>query len=250
MEGLEAYRARQAAMYKERLIQEERNLQMMKEAEEARERAILAEKAAELAALTSAIDGIRNVLAQISDLPGVQEINECIKGYNDETPTLPDHDDIKASAMDILQSINTRALSVDMHNDAHLITDLKTTVGCLLHKAGVLATADEEIDLQIDMDCSRDLWMAIQLDNELNGLDIGPILQPAPRRPRARRAAPRRNVLEDNEPADVNVPAGNPENAENVTDAPVVKAKKPRKPRAKKTTVVPIVPPEDAVDVA
>lgn len=185
MTDLAAYRARHAAMYQQRLFEEDQVRQEEQRKIEEEKRILELEEARKQEEIKQSINGIRDLLMDIEQTVDIGGITDSIQAYNSNHDALPDTPDIKATALDILQSINNRSLSVDMHQDAHLVTNIKAAVGVLLHKAGVLASEDEEIDLQIDMDCSRDLWMAIQLDNEINAR--GPMPQPRPRRARAQR---------------------------------------------------------------
>lgn len=163
-ELLAAYRARHAAVYQKRINeQEEERRRKEEEITEARRQEELKRNRQR--------DMLISVLNDVNVAADLEDINKRLAAYLDEVSQedLADDKELGCIALEVLQAINHRDFNVHMCNDHEAVATLKATMKEILYITRVLSNKDEDIDLQIDMDCSRDLWLAIQLDQQLNG---------------------------------------------------------------------------------
>lgn len=202
-ETLTAYRARHAAMYLERAEQEEK-IRLQVEAQHAEEIALIeAHKAQQRACMTVLLDKIKVDASQ-----SLKDIILHISGYLkeidaslDEEMHLPEDKALGDLALDVLQSVNDNQYNVNLCLDADDIATLKASLAQVLFAARVVTDPNADIELQIDMDCSRDLMLALQLNEELNQFPVlaDPVIIPTRpvRRPRVKRTVPE---TDENEP--------------------------------------------------
>jgi hypothetical protein len=124
-------------------------------------------------------DALRHALAQVAGdmqcpVEGAAVVRVALESVRRNHAAWSEHaeaDRVKAAAMSLLDGINTRSsISVKFSDPGHVeaTKDMQQAMKDLLSLCGVLdASAHEELQLHVEMDCSRDEELARQLQADM-----------------------------------------------------------------------------------
>ena len=176
-----------------RALQRQRYLEREKERQEAEEKAlrVAREKEEKITEALRQIDVYCNLAKSTTNLREMIQIMERFKATLENTNDLPKQS-LMGKGLDLLEHVNGNMnISVDMHDQrAKAASDnLKELVKNILTECGIDA---EGMDLEFDMDCSRDEEIARALSNTY--LDDYP-------RTRGRRSHPTRTASTTTQPS-------------------------------------------------
>lgn len=191
---MEDYRRKHAEIY----------LQRQKEREE-EERRIQEEEQRKDMYVQELTSSLQNAVAECPTMVSLTQVLDMLRALMHLLQQEPDvwrarmEDEVRLHVMDILQAINGNvALRVSFSSilEVQLSRDIHSTMNAILKTTNIIQAAEEDLSVEIHMDCSRDEEIARQLQEE--GELTTPRLRFGNTRSRApRRVQPRRRRVPD-----------------------------------------------------